>query len=369
MAALLAPELYDRLCHVFDDVRIHDPGQPPVIHPVLRQEYVNGFLQDVLINRISNSGEAYVVCCPYCNTRSPKLYVSHSWGIEDDSRTRFWSYLHCMKSGCYGGNDLSLARTRAEILWDQVWGPYAEPNRLLARPAVIVGREPPKPIREIRNVNFKLLTSLPADHPACVYIRSRGFDVATITKKYGVWYCVDAKQEVLQDRIIFPLYWGGEFYNFQGRLLRDPEEGESKYITMPGVPKSGLFYNIDDALRYQDIAIVEGTIDCWSTGPWSVATWGISISDDQIDLLMRLWPQGRFIVLYDGPAHEIEAEQRRRSVAKLKNRLANRVLDVEMPSGSDPDKLDPAQLAYYVERAAALAGWETPIRWQPTAAA
>src|SRR5690606_7304764 len=86
-------------------------------------------------------------------------------------------------------------------------------------------------------------------------------------------------------RIYIPLFFRNELRFWQCRHPADDYYGKTfkeadvpKYWGCPGAIKDGLAYNLERALRFRTVYVVEGPADCWSAGPRAIGVWGKTIS-------------------------------------------------------------------------------------------
>lgn len=106
-------------------------------------------------------------------------------------------------------------------------------------------------------------------------------------------------------RLIIPVFLNNKIVNFIGRSVSD--NGVAKYKACPNdqaeIQLNNLLYGIDDLPKKSPCVIVEGVFDQWRLGAGSVASFGINISAEQIELLRKKEPTSVFI-LFDPDAKE-----------------------------------------------------------------
>lgn len=165
--------------------------------------------------------------------------------------------------------------------------------------------------------------TLPDEHPAVEYLRNRRFDIEEIKAFEPVralYYCTRG-YEVQQGlgsttgRIIFPVYKDGIIQGWQARQVEreDKEKGErfvwngytwrqfhrtengrwedhyvGKYLFNSKIPRYSLLYNWDVARTYPVVAVVEGPLDQLAVGPACVATFGKSVTMEQIRMIKNI---------------------------------------------------------------------------------
>lgn len=185
------------------------------------------------------------------------------------------------------------------------------------------------------------LTSLPKEHPACIYLRQRGFDPQKLGEVYSVSYCVEENPDGAfygsmplglrnspLGRIIFPIIGiDGEELGWQARAIvlkdRDGDDwlwsgkewvemtkyGEvmhssprftsglagalKKYVNAKGMRRNSSFFGIrqawemmkDRPLSQREVVLMEGALDVAKGGPPCVALLGKSMSESQAEVI------------------------------------------------------------------------------------
>ena len=109
----------------------------------------------------------------------------------------------------------------------------------------------------------------------------RGFDIATL-KYFEVGYSSAKKRLVIPAR--------DQFYNLVGLIGRAiTKEQMPRYLYSTGFPKRNLLFNLNNAKVYDEVIIVEGSLDAmkiYQAGyPNVVATLGAIITDNQMQLV------------------------------------------------------------------------------------
>src|SRR5262249_8114013 len=136
------------------------------------------------------------------------------------------------------------------------------------------------------------LAQLPGGHPACQYVRGRGYDPADLYARYKVCFCPEARPRLplVTGRLVIPVFRGGRPAGWQARCLgRPPGKHVPKYFTAPGMARGQLLYNFDVARRHAYVVVVEGACDAWRYGPEAVALLGNRASHVQAQLLLSGW--------------------------------------------------------------------------------
>ncbi len=126
-----------------------------------------------------------------------------------------------------------------------------------------------------------------------------------IKTKYDISFdeCVRARlrycyQGIYKNRIIIPVYKGGELFSFSGRTW--DRNCDKRYLNLHGVNIKNTLYNIDNINRNQDIlVVVEGVFGAIKVGlDKAVATFGTEVTIEQIKLLIDLHPK-QLCVMFD----------------------------------------------------------------------
>jgi DNA primase len=130
---------------------------------------------------------------------------------------------------------------------------------------------------------------------------------------------------------------------WQARLLRKAEKGEPKYLTSPNLTKNKVLYNLDTALLYNTVVLVEGVFDVWRIGDMAVCPFGHSLSPAQMLQMQTVFGQnGGCLIMLDSDANQ--------EAFKLANRLHEAkvfprgIVPVYTYDNKDPDDRSPDEL-------------------------
>lgn len=349
----LNPVLYRRLERYFGKVRISNEGISS------QQTYRRDPLTGREVLHVLVGGEEYRVNCPLCRDTKFHLYINHTWGVPDVKGNRRLHLMNCYH-GCYACYEQKKALYRKLF----------EPGRKV-RLNLRAGQQVSKELKEVSPPGpVTPLLQLPEYHPAVVYLAGRGFDVAKLTRLYGLGYVQDSRHYLARERIYIPAVFGGKLVGWQCRRIGDPPEepgqrSAPKYYTCPGMPKGRMLYNFDRARRWQTIVVVEGPTDVWSLGPMAVALWGATPTADQLRLLAKLGKSRTLVYLPDPE----EFAKRRTTrplesyVESLRGQLGG-VAVVRLPDGTDPGSSERAWLRAYIREQAARQN--VSVSWQRT---
>ena len=347
---VLNPSLYRRLAARFGTVRVANRGEAMVFHAVPRPP--GGGRPGV---RVTHAGEYYRVCCPYCGDTRHRLYVNHCFGRADPfGRPMLFLAI------CYNENCLSRRENFLDFLEELDAASLAEARLRPGRAVTPDGRPPevapPGPLTP--------LDRLEADHPACVYLRSRGFDPAELARRYGVAYCAESRYGYARGRLIIPVRHGGRLVGWQARYVgeldwKGPDRRRlpPKYFSAPGSHfKSRVIFNWDRMKRYRTGVLVEGPTDVFRFGPMAGCVFGNTVSAAQRRLFATVFARpGRSGILLFDP-EEYDSPAVRDALAFFRARMPGRFCAVRLPDGTDPGGLDRRFLRDYVRAQAAEQG-------------
>lgn len=234
--------------------------------------------------------------CPFCSDAS-----NHgSLGIDKGD-------YQCWR--CKGGHPVKAVALAARIPMD------------MARQFIQKYSNGVTQIRRLQRKSESGVTSItlpgaPIKEPHRKYLQGRGFDPEELeyyhhilgTDMVGTWQGIDFRY-----RVIIPVYdvWG-ELCTFQGRDYTGKQDLRYKCcpVDKAVVHHKHLLYGAELARNRDRIVVVEGVFDQWRMGPGSVATFGTSLTREQVNLLTQ-WPEVMF--LFDP---EPEAQQHARDYAK-----------------------------------------------------
>jgi hypothetical protein len=297
--------------------------------------------------------------CPYCYDTRHRLWINHRWGLWDPQvRSRNLWLCCCYNEGCLEPYH------RQRDLYEKVFDDFAHrhpaghPINALrdgVRHSLGPGQvKPPGPY-------VYALHHLDEDHHANVYLRERGYDTGWLGRAMQVGFCPHSYPEFghAQGRIIIPVFHGGAYVGWQARYPHpgEPPGGAPKYYTMPGMRKTSVLYNYDNAAGHPFVVLTEGATKVWSTGPWAVAQFGDKLSSYQATLITGRW---KTVVIYlDGNMYERAAE-----AWYALHRVPQRVL-VRLPEDKEPGDYTPAQNRYILYHEALRQGVQLPMESSP----
>jgi DNA primase len=176
---------------------------------------------------------------------------------------------------------------------------------------------------------------------ACEYLEERNFDPEKIHREYKIGFtrkCAELSFEEqklnFDNRIIIPMFMENKIVSYTARdyfNCRDPKY-LNPLVECVEVPTASMVYNLH-TVRNGKALIVEGVTDAWRMGRGAISLQGITFSEYQLWVLMKL-NLTRTVVLYDQGAEE--------KAQKLATRLSLFIPDV---SYTILEEDDPASLS------------------------
>ena len=359
----LNPELYSALLQAFGTVHIVNPGQPA--HYTTIKDWFDTPLQRSHIRlrpkmNVDMWGEVYSTCCPKCNDKRFRLYISHVWGVHNEQADRKFYPIKCHNEGCDWGTliqDLTDTGKRSFQL---------DPTALVATPQ----RKMEYPC------DFELLipvNKLASNHPVIEYLTSRGFtDLDLLANEYQFHYCPSSPwHKMVKDsngvahtitpanRLIIPNIqagvWAGWQARYSGPIPNDPKTGKpliQKYLNAPGYSFGSTVYRLQQAKEFtagQFCIVSEGALSALACGFAGVCTFGMFPKPMQEALLAEHFAAGQIVFLVE---HEAAANKRIYSCAqRLNNLVAKGCLTVDLPVGKDAANLTATELMVLIANA------------------
>lgn len=360
----LNPGLFSSLKRAFRSVKIAKDGQPA-------QFTVEDGLTGGSFAKIKRGlgGEEYRVCCPFCSDTRHRLWINHRYGTTDElSGAEFGHGLvKCFNDGC----DLNLqsadaaARKERQTELKVMLSPFLRRSLMADRVQIVV--EPPKPRKAVLPETVVPLDTLPPYHPANHYLLDRGYsDPARLARTWGLMYCPSDPHPLVTNRIIIPVYYDGMLAGWQARYIGEPPTNNiAKYFTMPGMQKTAVLYNYNEAARFDFGLVVEGVTDVYSIGSQGMASLGASLSHHQIQLLKARWQHTGVAYVADGDVTDDERKKARyeqmMELLRTPGLFEWGVLEVRLPQGYDPGKMAASHLWQYIAEVAKRNGYAHDI--------
>ena len=180
-----------------------------------------------------------------------------------------------------------------------------------------------------------------------------------VRRRYGVCFAPDAKRygpdkEVyVGPSIILPHFWNEQLVGWQNRWLEDDRPAwVPKYTNTPDLPKKTTLYGWDQVKDEQEVPLivvesVPTVLFLASQGLPAVATFGASVSEDQLRFLRR-FQSGVIIAPDNDPAGANCAYE---MASQLEDYIPVMQLPpVDGPEGSDLGDLNPSELGEFLEQ-------------------
>jgi hypothetical protein len=186
------------------------------------------------------------------------------------------------------------------------------------------------------------------------YFKERGIGPRRALR-YGIGWC---ESGYFRNRLVVPVTRGDEVLFFVARYMkrRPPlckasdlpckrcggvdEHKRLKKSLYPKGAKSGRhLFNFDRARHCKTIRIVEGVFDAIHIGESAVATFGTSLSQYQMELLMRTAAE-ELVIIWDRDLGAKKGQGGYEKAQALADRLADlwRIRVVKLPDARDPDE-------------------------------
>jgi len=179
--------------------------------------------------------------------------------------------------------------------------------------------------------------------PHLEYLRNRGFsNPYKIIKKYKLSSTYTIGE--YKFRIIIPIYMNKKLVCFTSRDITDQQKLRYKTASNEEsiIRAKRTIYNYDTIITGGDIIIVEGPVDVWKMGDFTVSILGIQHTLHQIDLLVKKNLRNVFILFDKGKKEKIAAYK----FAKVLSPLVKNVEVVTLKNVSDPGKLTIIEAKY-----------------------
>jgi 5S rRNA maturation endonuclease (ribonuclease M5) len=321
----------------------------------------------VKIAKEGTADEEYRVCCPFCNDKGWRLYINCNYGIYDPKTQSENTHLcHCYNENCVQPNHndqltyYDRTQNRETLYATTLVG---MPSRITLEPpsvAEIAINEPAEyPGRVIR---LDKLHKIKPQHRAIQYMQNRNFNPTMLGEQYGFLYCdkvENPKFSMAKGRIVMPVWKGDMLFSWLCRSIEDnPQDAKKKYYNMPGRPLSQCGYNLETALRYSTVVIVEGILDAIRTGEYATCLFSKTVSPALRQRIVRglaKYKDKATVVIMldpDQPTNEKNFVHHIESVATEFSKYIPNVVRVYLPDGNDPADMKTDDLTAAIYKAA-----------------
>lgn len=196
-------------------------------------------------------------------------------------------------------------------------------------------------VRRPKHILSSIPQSLPItkDSPAFEFLRYKFLEIFSEEElfarieSFGLNYCVDMRYSHLVDRIIIPVTFHGKVVACQFRSIYGQEPKYLSY-SLNGRNIKEYLYNFDNALKSDEVWIMEGVFDVFATFDNAVAIFGKEISKPQAELIVKYF--SRVIIALDQDAYKEACK-----IAKQLSRMGNfeKIGICKLPEGKDPGEL------------------------------
>jgi hypothetical protein len=353
----LNPDLFDALQKNFGKVKIVNAGCEA--HYTKVDNWFSAPLQRQIGStksdyRLDMWGESYSMCCPKCNDRRFRLYVSHVWGVYNEQAGRKFYPVKCHNENCDW-------RSLYTDLMPDGEKSFAIDLERLKRTEVQAKMEYPCNPENLIPVN-----KLENNHEVVQYLVSRNFcDLDLLANEYGFCYCADSPwKKVIKDsagksylitpsnRLIIPNIqkgiWAGWQARYIGDIPSDPETGKpiiQKYLNAPGYSFGSSLYRLEKAIEFSSgkfCLVSEGVLSAVACGFAGICTFGMFPKPMQEELLIKHFCKGKIVFLV-----EYEAQQNGKIYAciqRLNSKIDGKAVAVDLPPGKDAANMDTSSL-------------------------
>ena len=160
------------------------------------------------------------------------------------------------------------------------------------------------------------------------YIRERGIS-AKRAMRYGIGFC---ERGYYRNRLVVPVIMDKQVVSFAARFMQKVPPDDVKKTLFPKGCKTGrMLFNYDVAGRRKQVIIVEDVFSAMAVGQRAVCTFGTSLSQHQLELLLYARCE-EIVVIWDHDA----IEKAYKLVDALREFWDVRI--VELPDSRDPDE-------------------------------
>jgi hypothetical protein len=329
MSALKNPFLFRQLEIIFKIVLISNEGAPLVLNSFVEQDSRLDF---------ASAGEYYRVCCPFCRDRRFRLWINHAFGQRLHGRD-LTILAHCFNENCLGKEE--NRQELKEMLFSSFFQDFdlEVKQRVISQPVAV--EEP----------GFILkLSELEVNHKAILYLKSRGYDPQYLEENFSVGYCQSSRYKHAADRIYIPAYFENKLQFWQCRFIGDMDFKKSyipKYYSCPGGHKSHFLYNCEQAKDYSVVVIVESPASVWNLGLNTMASFGASLSDQQIEYLKNTCRNSIIVTAFDADVQNSPTILK--VVQRLNNSRFENYFNIVVPDRFDLGEIDRNIFRSFVE--------------------
>lgn len=202
--------------------------------------------------------------CPFCGQDSQKFHMGYSLAYH---------YINCWSCGAH-----SVPSVLVELLHIT----YREARKLLQE---VIPERVREQVQTRGDFHPPYGVGMLQD-PHKRYLRGRGFKPAKIQELWQVRGISLAPR--LQWRLYIPITYRGKDVSWTTRSI-SKQPDVPRYLSAStqeeSIPHKSLLYG-EDYARHA-IVVCEGPIDVWAIGPGAVATFGLSVTNEQIERMSK----------------------------------------------------------------------------------
>ncbi len=291
-------------------------------------------------------GHEVSVNCPICISegKEKKLWILCS--DRGEKRAGFWTCYYCHE----GGNDIvSLVRRLEDcnlfqaleiLIGHQTDNKHGTDLHMLIQDTLfgVEGAvEPHWDDTPITPVPLPLEFVRVKDVNKYPYFAKRNLTQEQVDR-YKLGICKSGKYA---NRLVVPVSLHGEHLFFLARYMKvKPPNGVKKSLYPHGAKSGRVLFNYDVAKKFDRIYLVEDVFSAMAIGKRAMATFGTSLSQYQMDLLLRSAAQ-EIIIMWDRDDGAKAGQSGYEKAQKVATRLAEfwRVRNVRLPDERDPDEI------------------------------
>lgn len=318
-------------------------------------------------------GERYILRCPHCNDRKPRMHIGHLFGRYDaETKSSYPFGWKCYNDDCerdVGNSFLMLQELKPLMDYSDSESKVVDLDTAESAPTEC--NFAVNPISQPgRTVTLNSIQPGSAYYPAIEYLHSRGLDLQKLATDYDVQFIVQGyRYKIINNRIFIPFYRDRQLIGWQAREVPCWGQSDMKYFTSPN-GLGGLLYGLGTAVKSPVSCVVEGVFDRFAVGDSSFALLTKSFRSTQLARLRQcsnISSTELFVILLDplrsmadclsGKPHHIEVATTVLSSIFADLSIRSRrvqVLPVSLPEGHDPAsfgaKHGKASLADFLEQ-------------------
>lgn len=351
---VINPDLYERA------KKVGDPEGIKISMPNMKASYTKKLEDGKVVGYIERgqTGEKYVVCCPFCSDTRHRLTISYLYCStvreEDGTKIHFGPIARCFNEECLQSPE------NAKRLNKILTGSHIDAAFHGFNVSASDGESSPSKAK-LPNELVKF-SELGSNHPASKYLEGRGFSLGEVDRR-GVRYCESFPEwPIGEDRIFFPCHHMNTFEVIGGQM-RDYNYSESniapKDLTLPGTSISqGAFGFTEDLTKEDYVIVAEAPLDAIAADSNAIASFGGTVNSWHTS---RLIENFKFIIFMPDGDVRLDAEDDgkadiarriRTQMDNIKRIGTSKCLWVRLPKDKDPADLGRYGVTEYIGKVA-----------------